>query len=467
MEENKEDIDKSENILKTDEIQNTSPSPTKMASGKKMFYFYFLYNFLHTSLLDEAASESEKNEDTENEGPHLGDDYVVIDEITASQATADDVREEDEESVKEIDLTAINSDGTATTTSEMKENASLVKSDSEVTSKVSEESDVKNQKLKNEEEPMDLDKTQELVRLPTPPPLIRIEKNEHVPSTLEMQIQQALDTVMKESESNSNVEDVKKSEEVVDLLDDEEESEKETGDTNTDENAETKPSFDHECINPKCENTSNDFMPARKFIVNHFRQNGDKLSKKQFVCSPCYDLAVEKYRDYTKALLNHQPLYKMEMPAMEDVVELLSDGEDSDDEEMSENAPVQKETLNLLSTELTSVIEEQLKKIDIDKQMGWNWQIIQARTENNEKMLDENNRSLLELEKKANIIYRKLYAVNEVQYYNLPTMEIVSSTDGNIYKEKHHLPSVGPVERPQINLSSVYFAVKQRLLSSE
>lgn len=317
--------------------------------------------------------------------------------------------------------------------------------------------------------PMVISEGEGLLRIETPPPTAPIE----VESTqtdfgadLASQIQAALEKAKIQGDTTINNGDQKQSD-VVELIDDEDEIPKPTVSVNDKENEQLKHVLDHDCINPKCKRNSNDFVRARKCIVNHYRQNGEKLSKKQYVCSPCYDLAVEKYREYSEALINQKPLLRMDMPKREEVVELLSDGEESNDENSSDDEPLQKETLKMLNTDLETTIAEILEKVCISKQMGWTMQIINARTENNQNMLDENHSDLLVLEQKANAMYRKLYSVNEVQYYNLPTLEINSTNDGQIYREKYQLPISGPVIRPPINLSTIYFAVKQRLLSSK
>lgn len=128
---------------------------------------------------------------------------------------------------------------------------------------------------------------------------------------------------------------------------------------------------------------------------------------------------------------------------------------------------VSKETLALLESEFESVLSETLEKVNITQQMGWTTQILTARIENNQKMLDENQEDIKILEKKAAEMYRKLYSINEVKYHALPTLEIATTGDAFFYKERYHLPAPGKVVRPQINLSSMYFAVKQRLLSGK
>lgn len=400
---------------------------------------------------------------SESENDDFDSDFMVIDEVACSQETSSqvltgesvpidvDVKESGEEDPVEKTEEAGKDD--VETAPIVEETEPNVTTDDEPDTKTS----------------LPVITTDELLRIPTPPPLLTepIEDDSSLSNDLASQIQAALKKAKEQVDSGSNTENQKPSEDVVELLDDEE-------DENIPESTdvkkapdEIKPVMDHECINPKCERSANDFVRARKFIVNHFRQNGEKLSKKQFVCSPCYDLAVEKYRGYSERLLAQKPLLQMEMPMREEVVELLSDGEESDNEDSSEEERVPKETLDLLNNELETIIAETLQKVNISKQMGWTMQIIKARTENNQKMLDENHADLLALEQKANAMYRKLYAVNEVQYHNLPTLEINSTNDGRLYKEKYHLPVSGPVIRPQINLSSIYFAVKQRLLSSE
>lgn len=419
--------------------------------------------------------------DTESESD-LGAEFMVLDEVTGSQET-NEMEDDTERPTEVIDLDNeqnLNKSGEEDNASPQfsTEKSAVLDSKPEEP-----KDDIDNVDIADDEQKMETDmddtdnkvpgastEAEGLFRIPTPPLEVRpIESERNVSdfsADLASQIKAALEKARMQGESMiSN--DEQKASDVVELLDDEDEIPKNTGNVSVKENEEIKPVLDHDCINPKCGRASNDFMRALKFVINHFRQNGEKLNKKQYVCSLCYDLAVEKYREYSEALIVQKPLLHMEMPKKEEVVELLSDGEESNDENNSDDEPLSKETINLLNDELEATIADILEKVNISKQMSWTMQIISARTENNQKMIEENHADLLELEQKANAMYRKLYSVNEVQYYNLPTLEINSTNDGHVYREKYQLPISGPVVRPPINLSSIYFAVKQRLLSSK
>lgn len=441
-----------------------------------IFFYYF-------SVQLNPVIENKEETDAESDNADLSADFMVLDEITGSQDTNEN--EEGSELMEVIDL-----DNESVLNKSEEDNNGSVQGSSEKSdflgfeSKGQEDTIDTVEPAENEKpglniggnetnleitSPMVISEGEELRRIETPPPTAPIEVGStetDFGSDLASQIQAALEKAKMQGDTTINNDDQKQSD-VVELIDDEDDIPKPTVSVNGKENDQLKPVLDHDCINPKCERKSNDFVRARKCIVNHYRQNGEKLSKKQYVCSPCYDLAVEKYREYAEALINRKPLLRMEMPKREEVVELLSDGEESNDENSSDDEPLQKETLKLLNTDLESTIAEILEKVCISNQMGWTMQIINARTENNQKMLDENHSDLLALEQKANAMYRKLYSVNEVQYYNLPTLEINSTNDGQIYREKYQLPISGPVIRPPINLSTIYFAVKQRLLSSK
>ncbi|XP_063701823.1 histone-lysine N-methyltransferase eggless [Culicoides brevitarsis] len=307
---------------------------------------------------------------------------------------------------------------------------------------------------------------------PTVPATEPMETEENSFSTnLTSQILAALEKAKKQDETSTETPKTATNE-VVELLDDDEDApppapeNAETEET-TKEAEEVKPARDHECVNPNCDRRSNEFQRARKVIVNYFRQNSEKLKKKQFVCASCYDFAVEKYRGYTETLLEQQPLLLMEMPKHEEVVELLSDGEDdSNDENSSDEEPLPQETLDLLSSELEKTLSDVLEKVKASQQIDWSVQIMRAQVENNQKIVEENDKLIQALEQQATTMYRKLYAVNEVQYHNVPALEIMSTNDGRMYTEKNHLPLPGPTFRPPITLSSVYYAVKQRLLST-
>lgn len=160
-----------------------------------------------------------------------------------------------------------------------------------------------------------------LVRIPTPP----IVASSTIPdigltAQIEAAIAQATSKPLPTSSSEKPT-----TNDVVELLDDDDDEEM-NSDTEKPVNGDAKISDDdtkfnkHECINSKCDGKSDDFIQAPVFIVNFYgggQNPGKVLSKRKYVCSPCYDLSVEKYQEYCTALVNQQPLLKMAMPVRE------------------------------------------------------------------------------------------------------------------------------------------------------
>lgn len=49
-----------------------------------------------------------------------------------------------------------------------------------------------------------------------------------------------------------------------------------------------------ECVNPDCSRESEDFLEAHLFLLNFYRKER-KMNKPQYVCSMCYDKAMDMY----------------------------------------------------------------------------------------------------------------------------------------------------------------------------
>lgn len=144
----------------------------------------------------------------------------------------------------------------------------------------------------------------------------------------------------------------------------------------------------------------------------------------------------------------------------------MSDDSDEENDNVEDgDTRVSNEVLKLLESDLENVIHEQLAAVQIDKQTSWIKQLLEQKAENHERMCDEIQAELRDIERKAYEMGRKLHAINEPQRVNLPALEIISSANGRLYKERYELPTFGQMPRPAMDIGGIFYGVKIRLLA--
>lgn len=147
----------------------------------------------------------------------------------------------------------------------------------------------------------------------------------------------------------------------------------------------------------------------------------------------------------------------------------LSD--DSDDEGGNEagsdqGSPLPLDFLRMVEEELEGMIKQKVEEYDVKQQIDWTKTLMEAKIENNSKMAASVLDEFRQIERAAQAMNRKLYSISEPKLLATPALDIFSSSDGKFYRERFELPPAGLVERPPINLSSMYYAVRVRLLSA-
>lgn len=226
-----------------------------------------------------------------------------------------------------------------------------------------------------------------------------------------------------------------------------------------------KPPLRRECLNVVCKNNSGNFYEAPEFVINHFHLN--KRSKIMYICEECYNIAVESYSELCAALEDKQPLFLKNIK-YSDLVEIIdsSDEEDDDDkndEKMGKNDTFDAETLSLIENELESVINDTLKRVDIDQQMNWNRQILATKIEDNEKncaaMMDE----LKTLQRRIDKLYTNTYNFKHSFVEEVQSLDLVTLKPTQICNENY--PPVGEMKHTDIEYNTLYYTFRQKLVS--
>lgn len=118
------------------------------------------------------------------------------------------------------------------------------------------------------------------------------------------------------------------------------------------------------CINYACKGGTSMIEPPG-FCLSFYRVK-NKPNKKQQICTDCYENAVQHYDKLAEALSLKEPLFNVEIPFRNDVVEI--DDSDSDDEKM-EDVHLDSDTVDMLEEHFDSAMSSVLNKYDFEDQI--------------------------------------------------------------------------------------------------
>lgn len=230
--------------------------------------------------------------------------------------------------------------------------------------------------------------------------------------------------------------------------------------------AEKKGAVVKDCLNYECNYKGSDFFEAPDFILSHYKVN--KKQKNIYVCDECFHLAIAKYEELCGALEDIQPLYLQEIPRRPDLVEILdsSDEEDDDivqsDQSIMNKIPLDEDTLALIDKELENIVIESFSRVNIDQQMKWNREILAMKLDKQHKRSQELKKELNAIQRKADNISNKLYKTTNYFFEQLPSWDSVTGRQpvGPDY------PPSDKLEYPELNTTSLYYAVRTKLLNS-
>lgn len=223
-----------------------------------------------------------------------------------------------------------------------------------------------------------------------------------------------------------------------------------------------------ECINYECAKRPKEFMIADSFILSHFKVP-KKVIRAQYVCIGCYEEAIQKYEQLCGTLEDLQPLMLESLPKRADLVEILDSSDEEDNTDASKNTDenadlVPAAVLKLLEDNFEDVLSETLKRIDIDQQMSWNSTILKHNIKKNEEMSNEIAADFKSLQKMADLMYSRLYKNGNYVIEELPPIDL--NTNKQMQLAGPTYPPDGPIEYPPIDSTSLYYAVRQKLLAA-
>lgn len=226
----------------------------------------------------------------------------------------------------------------------------------------------------------------------------------------------------------------------------------------------TVPSVRKECINLECPKESDTFYFAPEFIINHFHLT--KRPKNAYVCESCHDSVTEHYGELCAALEDKQPLFT-KMTKQINMIEVIDSSDEEDDDKSqcdgNDDDSFDADTLAMIENELESVITETLRRVDIEQQMDWNYQLMKHKIETNEKNCFDMMREVKSLQNEIDTLYTNTYKIRhsfaeEIQSFDCKTMKPTQ-----ICNESY--PPAGELKYPDIAYNTLYYTFRKQPLS--
>lgn len=231
-----------------------------------------------------------------------------------------------------------------------------------------------------------------------------------------------------------------------------------------------KPGEKRECINFDCKSKKSvAFYKAPIWALNHFNVPR-KVNRGQFICQNCFDASVNDYERMCAALVNQQPLLLEQLPIRPEVVEIL-DSEEEDNggsgsggKYVDDTKSLSLDTLTLLEDHFEDVLKETFNRVNIERQVAWTNQILQNKMEKNESIADELDVEIKSLQKLADSMYDRLYKNSNFVIEELPPFDLNVNKQLHMYGPTY--PPSGELVYPPIDMNSLYYAVRARLLTT-
>ncbi|CAD7014873.1 histone-lysine N-methyltransferase eggless [Ceratitis capitata] len=228
--------------------------------------------------------------------------------------------------------------------------------------------------------------------------------------------------------------------------------------------------YKQECVNHDCPHNHKQFFLAPPFTLSHFKVK-KRRTQKQFICSECFDCALDAYEEYCGLLKAKQPLLLKNITVQGPEFVEITDSSD-DDEETSKTQQIQtgkgsfsKVSLDLVEAELENSIKNVLEKLDIQSQLTWSKTILETRARRLEVESDLNDKLLRTLQKKADQMYSSLYQCPKIRLRQFQPLDLNTNLPYN-FPEVTPCPPVGEIMRPPIEINQVYYAVKNKAIAS-
>lgn len=214
-----------------------------------------------------------------------------------------------------------------------------------------------------------------------------------------------------------------------------------------------------ECINPECpRNKDDEFLESPSFVLSMF-YIAKKPTKIQWVCSTCYNEAVETYEQLCSKFLSNEPWVKVKIPKKQDLVEIIDSDEENEISEAQKKSRSEDEMI-IFDEEVEKEVEEILttmtSNIDIKMQIEEEYKFIESKVNQNEKSLKEMNEEIKKLEKKSYEMYDELYSFNRPKIQRRPSLSLdIELPDSSNSLSRPSINAVLDKTKPEISITPV------------
>lgn len=180
-----------------------------------------------------------------------------------------------------------------------------------------------------------------------------------------------------------------------------------------------------ECINPLCpRNPNDDYTESSSFALSVYHIIR-KPNKYQWICTTCFDNAIEIYEKLASNLYKNESWLKIKIPKKQDLVEII----DSDEETNDNTTTTVPESQMIIFTketekEMEDIITELTSRVDFNYQIEAEEKQLEKTIEKTDKELENLNEAVLELERKSYKMYCELYSINRPTFQRRPSLDL-------------------------------------------
>lgn len=212
-----------------------------------------------------------------------------------------------------------------------------------------------------------------------------------------------------------------------------------------------------ECINPECpRNKDDEYLESPSFVLSMY-YIAKKPTKIQWVCSTCYNEALETYEQLCSKFLSNEPWIKVKIPKKQDLVEIIDSDEEDEISEAQRKSRAENEMI-IFDEDVEKEVEEILKtmtsNIDIKMQIEEEYKLIESKVNKNEKSLEEMNEEIKMLERKSYQMYDELYSFNRPKIQRRPSLSLdieLPDPSNSLIKTSNSLI----LDKPEISITPV------------
>ncbi|KAF5290122.1 hypothetical protein FQA39_LY14903 [Lamprigera yunnana] len=180
-------------------------------------------------------------------------------------------------------------------------------------------------------------------------------------------------------------------------------------------------SVNSKCINYQCRSGIN-MITAPQICLTFYRIKSSK-TKRQEVCSECFDMAVAHFEGLMQALGNNELLINLNLPIRNDLVEIDdSDSEDEADKRVPEY--LDDDYVTGLSTEIDTFLSYLMERYKIREQCDEALKLLKRSSEEVQQKFEEVDTMMHGVRKGLDTIHQNLYNEFKICYESLPAIDI-------------------------------------------